>query len=76
MMKFKFKGYIFELEETLKTSAPVEILARVESVILQFNHPNWAGDPQEALAHHLQKILGDVEILELDPDNLPEDAIV
>lgn len=75
-MKFKFKGHVFELNENLETSAPLEIAARVESAIFQFNHPNWAGDPQEALVHHLQKVLGDVEILELDPDNLPEDAIV
>lgn len=75
-MKFKFKGYVFELAETLETSAPPEIALRVEYALLQFEHPNWAGDPQEALVHHLQKVLGDVEILELDPDNLPEDAIV
>lgn len=76
MMKFKFKGYVFQLDENLETSAPPEIAARVESALFQFDHPNWAGDPQEALAHHLQKNLGDVEILELDPAALPEDAIV
>ena len=76
MMKFKFKGYVFELNENLKTSAPVEILARVESAISQFNPPCWWVDPQGTLVDHLQKVLGDVEILELDPDNLPEDAIV
>mgnify|MGYP007016429973 FL=1 len=75
-MKFKFKGYVFELAEALETSAPVETVAKVECALLQFDHPNWAGDPQEALVHHLQKVLGDVEILELDPDDLPEDAII
>ena len=75
-MKFKFKGYVFELAEALETSAPVEAVAKVECALLQFDHPNWAGDPQEALVHHLQKVLGDVEILELDPDDLPEDAII
>ena len=75
-MKFKFKGHIFELAETLETSAPVETAAKVECALLQFDHPNWAGDPQEALVHHLQKVLGDVEILELDPDDLPEEAII
>ena len=67
-MKFKFKGYVFELAEALETSAPVETAAKVECALLQFDHPNWAGDPQEALV--------DVEILELDPDDLPEDAII
>lgn len=75
-MKFKFKGYVFELAEALETSAPVETAAKVERALLLFDHPNWAGDPQEALVHHLQKVLGDVEILELDPDDLPEDAII
>ena len=75
-MKFKFKGYVFELAEALETSAPVETAAKVECALLQFDHPNWAGDPQEALVHHLQKVLGDVEILELDPDDLPEDALI
>lgn len=75
-MKFKFKGYVFQLDENLETSAPLEIAARVESALFQFQHPNWAGDPQEALAHHLQNVLGDVEIQELDLDALPEDAIV
>lgn len=75
-MKFKFKGHVFELAEALETSAPVETAAKVECALLQFDHPNWAGDPQEALVHHLQKVLGDVEILELDPDDLPEDAII
>ena len=75
-MKLKFKGHIFELAETLETSAPIEIAAKVECALLQFDHPNWAGDPQEALVDHLQKVLGNIEILELDPDNLPKDAIV
>lgn len=75
-MKFKFKGHVFKLAESLETSAPVETAAKVECALLQFDHPNWAGDPQEALVHHLQKVLGDVEILELDPDDLPEDAII
>ena len=75
-MKFKFKGHVFELAETLEPSAPIEIAAKVECALLQFDHLNWAGDPQEALVQYLQKVLGNIEILELDPDNLPEDAIV
>ena len=75
-MKFKFKGHVFELNENLETSAPVEIAARVEAAISQFNPPCWWVDPQGTLVDHLQKILGDVEILELDSETLPEDAIV
>nr|DAI95123.1 MAG TPA: hypothetical protein [Caudoviricetes sp.] len=48
-MKFKFKGHIFELAETLETSAPIEIAAKVECALLQFDHPNWAGDPHKRL---------------------------
>lgn len=75
-MKFKFKGHVFELNENFETSAPVEIAARVEAAISQFNPPCWWVDPQGTLVDHLQKILGDVEILELDSETLPEDAIV
>lgn len=75
-MKFKFNGYLFSLAETLKTEAPDELAAQVECAIMQFEHPNWAGDAQEALAHHLKKTLGDVEFLEMDKEEIPEDAII
>ena len=75
-MKFKFNGYVFYLAEALKTTAPLELATRVECTLLEFDHPNWTGDRQEALVHHLQKTLGDVEILELDKEELPEDAII
>ena len=75
-MKFKFNGYVFSLAETLKTTAPLELAARVECALLEFDHPNWAGDRQEVLVHHLQKTLGDVEILELDKEELTEDVVI
>lgn len=75
-MKFRFSGYIFTLAETLKTEAPDELAAQVECAIIQFEHPNWAGDAQEALAHHLKKTLGDVEMLVMDKEEIPDDAII
>lgn len=75
-MKFKFSGHIFNLAETLKTEAPDELAAQVECALLQFEHPNWAGDGQDALAHHLKQTLGDVEILEMDKEEIPKDAII
>ena len=35
-MKFKFSGHIFNLAETLKTEAPDELAAQVESALIQF----------------------------------------
>ncbi len=75
-MRFKFGGHIFNLAETLNTEAPDELAAQVECAILQFEHPNWAGDAQEALAHHLKKTLGDVEFLAMDKEEIPADAII
>lgn len=75
-MKFKFCGHIFNLAETLKTEAPDELATQVECALLQLEHPNWAGDAQDALAAHLKKTLGDVEILEMDKEEIPKDAII
>lgn len=75
-MKFKFNGHIFNLAETLKTEAPDELAAQVECALIQFEHPNWAGDAQDALARHLKNTLGDIEVLEMDKAEIPEDAII